>query len=406
MISIGSEIGNSNDVDGSESPKKKGWCRGRFQRLLASLGSEKNHASPCDILSLDDQGRGNFQTEDGMFELQIVQDAKKLSISTCVYSFTTEFASLAVMKKALELNHHSARGDRHGFTLGIDPGRSTGYKMIPMILGITRRISRMSRNDVIYTLSNFIEIANNVRSKLEEVDDGRLGVDPTPFFRLETPYHPRSLVTTIPVHQGNGKAKKKAGSNRQHNGHRRNSTIRTSRVGEKSFEKTSTTMSLQLSNTASNFDGSGRRRSNATTDKATAELHRKWQQARHARRKTGIDTAPASPHSQPVRKPSLESEKEQPLKPWGVGMEKTPVISNKKRILPISSKGGQALPPPHQLPNQTKANGKKKKRSSKSHGYDLGRKSGLSSYATDYPQSRFQTDDDVTITSTNDMYWV
>jgi hypothetical protein len=192
-ISTIATISGSDDAEGNDDTMKivggrrcNKKFRARLRRYLSSIGSEKINGSPCDILLLDQQGRCNYQTKDGKFDVHIAQDAKSLSISTCVYSCNSEVASLSVMKRALELNH-SARGDRHGFSLGIDPGLPDGSKMMPMTLGVTRSMTRMNRSDVMVTLNNFIEIANNIRSKLEEADDGRLGMAPTPFFRLRAP---------------------------------------------------------------------------------------------------------------------------------------------------------------------------------------------------------------------------
>lgn len=330
-LAVASNSLTSNN-DGGRSSRRENKSerkfRARLRRYLSSIGSESLKASPCGVLQLDDQGRCNYQTLDGKFDILIAQEAKRLSISTEVYSCASELQSIAVMKKALELNH-LARGDRHGFSLGIDPSAPIGSTTTPMTLGITRSMSRMSRGDVLLTLNNFIEVASNVRSKLEEVDDGRLGAAMSPFFNLRAPTH-QHLAFSGDAPPDPPTARPKKAVTRKHD-HRKNTRAQAfGRSGstfnkEKSFAKTG----LDLVPPVTGWGAGTTTQERMATQKAKEEFQKKWRQARRMSVHNSTPS-PSSPYTQPRRVTSLEPRLS--LKPWGVAMDQTPVISNKKQI--------------------------------------------------------------------------
>ena len=249
----------------------------------------------------------------------------------------------------LELNH-SSRGDRHGFTLGIDPRVPDGSTEMPITLGITRSLMRMKHSDDVLILNNFIEIASNIRSKLEEADDGgRLGMVTSSLLNF-TP--PASHQLKIPnISSGSEQSKHPTlgcpymvseDDQMEHiqkkpfQPSRRNSIVRSntskSFKAEKSFDKTMKLQLPPLDNKKMVFASHCPHISDS--QKVKEEFHKKW---RKARRKSIIRTCGSqSLQSDQYRMVASMEEQHPSLTPWGVGMDKTPVISNRKCIGSLS----------------------------------------------------------------------
>ncbi len=196
--------------DGKDHKKKKTI----LQRCLKTIEKRWN-APSC---KFDADGNCTITTPDGRFELSVCEPTPSgnLSISTCVYTCTSDVQSPAVVRKATEMNTFlGAMGDQdYKYALKIDqsspsineddtkltssPQMKSSYPL-PITIALSLSCSMNSFFNAKYKLKShedgdqdekllaivqeFAETALNFQTKLESVDEGRLGMAP----RLEIP---------------------------------------------------------------------------------------------------------------------------------------------------------------------------------------------------------------------------
>lgn len=191
--------------------RAKGIKKFRRKRLKYYMASLEKHWDDSEINKNSETGEYKIITLDDeynhKFSLNVSQEDDVLSVTTCIYTCTSELQSTSVMKKALELNYFV--GDRKGYLLAIDPSSSSSsvgpppnsrssqqhqhsqshrtpccielqqFPIIKLSLCFSRPMSALGGNENFFDLMrNFTEVASNIQSQLEDADEGRFGMTP------------------------------------------------------------------------------------------------------------------------------------------------------------------------------------------------------------------------------------
>lgn len=153
---------------------------GRGKRATRLTKFTKNVAREWKSSVAGDNGKYYIKTSNRLFGLVIAQEDSSLCVTSCLYRCSSEHQSARVMKKALELNYLTR--NRLGFTMAIEPASFKGHPKTVGLVDLTlcycksfvgMRFDRFRRE-----LKDFVEVACNIQSQLQTIDDGRLGATP------------------------------------------------------------------------------------------------------------------------------------------------------------------------------------------------------------------------------------
>ena len=168
---------------------------------------EKNWNAPGDY---DKDENFKITTPDGRFLLivssgktkgTITSKSSSLSISTRIYTCTSDVQSTAVVRKAMDIQDLVGGSDDEDYELVIDPDPSSSshhnaksnLATLPIqialcfscsMVGLFNSNSNSSSDtddDTLFSvIKDFVKVAFSVQTKLESVDEGRLGMTPMP----------------------------------------------------------------------------------------------------------------------------------------------------------------------------------------------------------------------------------
>lgn len=167
------------DNNNKDSSSRK--ARDRMVGHIESIGRDCWHVTS---MAMDGEGKASFPSPDGRFDLAVLHESKSLSVTTSLYTCTSEAEANVLMKKALELNYLAAYR-QNGCIIAIDPGQvgkcdPQQHNQVRLSLCSSHILSSgpSSRDDVRGVLERFIETARTVRSQLEGAEEYRLRMAP------------------------------------------------------------------------------------------------------------------------------------------------------------------------------------------------------------------------------------